>query len=80
MTRRAVDFVTEWMSRHLAGGIDARSLAQQLEIDATLVGIARSDMEEDVGPLEDFVAHAQMALADVVADKEAGGGTGDPQP
>ena len=60
------------MAGHLASAPDAASLAQQLEIDATLVGISRADIEEEVGPLEDFVAHAQRSLADLIADKENG--------
>ena len=66
VSRRAVDFVTQWMSENLDAGSDADvdTLAKQLEIDATVVGITRAEIEADMGPLEALVASARTSLAE----------------
>ena len=58
MSTRGMVFLELWMERHLAGAKDAAEQAQRCASDALNAAVSMREMEEEVGPLETFIAAA----------------------
>lgn len=75
---RGSEFVEQWIQENVhpeayvdenGGDPRPRRLAQSCIADAKVAGISRSELEEDIGNLEDHMAQAIDAAADAEVDR-----------
>jgi hypothetical protein len=80
MSKRAVEFLEEWVSENMVKPVagapegddsEARLRAEECLVAAKEQGIAKEDIEEEVGDLVDYMSAAIQKAVDTDVDRTA---------